>query len=145
MTVRWWCRCLCNLLPTHPFTHPIQRSAPQWHRSAVAGSLVEVVDQAAARLKKKRKASEMPTSPVASPTAAHRASADGQLPPNKSLAATRAAWGSPAAQGKEQQAGDHHTDRQTLATVPSKTPCCNGGVSVMTASVLTVCVFGVKT
>ena len=73
----------------------------------MAGGLKEVVDQAADRLQKKRKAGEMPTLPFASPTAAHRASADRQLPASKSLAAVKAAWGSPVSpQGKEQTGDD---------------------------------------
>ena len=68
----------------------------QRHCAAVAGTLKDVVDQAAERLQKKRKASEMATSPFASPVAAHRASADGQSPANK-----------------EQQAGDDHIDGQS--------------------------------
>ena len=84
----------------HPFTHP-------------AGGLKDVVDQAAERLQKKRKASVMPTSPFASPAAAHQAPADRQASASRSLAAVRAAWGSLAAQGKDQQAGDDCTHRQT--------------------------------
>ena len=62
----------------------------------------------------------MPTSPFASPTAAHRAAADGQLPASKRLAAVRAAWGSSLSPQSKQQVGSKQ-EQQCFAQAKANT------------------------